>query len=138
MVFQRYPFFARTEMGATSYIAGTDNPSAVFYAGSETINRHLELLEVLDPEIWDHDTLILDEVSGSFRPLLMLHFAIRILHRYGNCEKARQIYRRETMKCNPALDHAELNSIWRTAIIFNFHCMRLPGQVPPEQLSVSK
>ena len=56
-------------MGATSYIAGTDNPSAVFYAGSETINRHLELLEVLDPPIWDHDTLIIDEVSGSFRPL---------------------------------------------------------------------
>lgn len=63
----------------------------------------------------------------------MSHYAGRILKRYGNTDKARQLYLKKAEKCSPPLDDTELKTIWNSALKFGAKVASQAGYIPPEQ-----
>ena len=59
-------------------------------------------------------------------------FAGKVLKRYGECEKALQVFREQATKCDPPLGDIELNAIWSSALkFFRNKVSKQSGYVPP-------
>ena len=63
----------------------------------------------------------------------MSHYAGKIIKRYGDTEEAYQLYLQKAEKCNPPLEDAELNTIWKSALKFGAKVSTQEGYIPSEQ-----
>jgi len=136
-LYSHFPFIDPKALDAARYFDGTEHPNAVFYPGNITIQTFLERLEAeqeaseLEPDL---DAVIPEGTRNS----TMFLFAVRTLKRYGNCENARERYRRESEKCAPRLGRTELNGIWKSALKYYGRIRQQPEYVPPEQYNAPR
>lgn len=72
-------------------------------------------------------------IQQGTRNSTMSRFAGCVLIRYGNSEKALQVFREEAAKCDPPLDDDELSKIWQSAVRFAGKVSKSDGYVPPEK-----
>ncbi|MBR1812155.1 MAG: DUF3987 domain-containing protein [Clostridia bacterium] len=128
---KHFPFLDPKALDAARYFDGTENPNAVFYPGTITIN---EFMDRLDAE----EQPSAETIAEGTRNSTMFHFAVRKLKRYGNTEEARELFRKESDKCTPPLDTKELNGIWKSALKYYGRIRQEPGYVPPEQYNAPK
>ena len=133
---RRFPFLDPKALDAARYFDGTENPNAVFYPGTLTINEFMDRLEAEERE--SEESTAADTIEEGTRNSTMFHFAVRTLKRYGNSEGARGLFREESKKCVPALDGKELNGIWKSALKYYGLIKQQPGYVPPEQYNAPK
>ena len=133
---RRFPFLDPKALDAARYFDGTENPNAVFYPGTITINEFMDRLEAEERE--SEESTAADTIAEGTRNRTMFHFAVRTLKRYGNNEDARDLFREEADKCVPALDRKELNGIWKSALKYYNLIKQQPGYVPPEQYNAPK
>lgn len=136
-LYQRYPFLDKKALDAARYFDGTENPNAVFYKGTITINEHLAKLETEEQAEREFAALPTDTIPEGSRNSTMFHFAVRTLKRFGNTEDARDRFRRESEKCAPPLENGELNGIWKIAMKYYKQIRQQPGYVPPEQYNAT-
>ena len=62
----------------------------------------------------------------------MHRFAVRVLKRYGMCDRARELFLTEAQRCDPPLGMKELQTIWSSAGKFFNRTIQLdPDYVPP-------
>lgn len=63
----------------------------------------------------------------------MSNYAGRVLKRYGNTEKAHELFLEYSQNCDPPLDAHELDTIWRSAQRFFGKVSAQENYIPPEQ-----
>ena len=72
-------------------------------------------------------------LEGS-RNNTMSRFAIRVLKRYGDTDKAHEAFTEHAEKCDPPLPDRELKTIWNSAEKFyNKMVVKQPDYVPPDK-----
>jgi P4 family phage/plasmid primase-like protien len=113
-IFKKYPFFDGNALDAARFIFGSDSGEVVWHEGWTTIDEELDVTEEGDFSDERYSGVIL---QGN-RNNTLSHFAGKALKRFGESEKAYQIFREEAAKCDPPLGEEELKSIWYSALKF--------------------
>lgn len=129
-----YPFFDDNALDAARFLFGSDADEVVWHEGWINIDE-----EVMPETEEEEDT---DEgcsygggviLQGS-RNKTLSHFAGRVLKRFGETDKARQVFLDEAAKCDPPLEREELKTIWYSALKFFRNKVKAqPGYVPPDE-----
>lgn len=70
--------------------------------------------------------------EGS-RNATLSRYAARVIKRFGDGERAKQLYRKEAARCRPPLSARELDSIWKSACRFGTKISADEDYVSPEQ-----
>ncbi len=70
--------------------------------------------------------------EGS-RNATLSRYAARVIKRFGDGERAKQLYRKEAARCRPPLSDRELDSIWKSACRFGTKISSDEDYVSPEQ-----
>jgi len=128
-----YPFFDDNALDAARFIFGSDPDEVVWHEGWVTID------EEVDPEPEDEEPETGSGYSGGAimqgtRNKTLSHFAGRALKRFGETEKAKQVFLDEAVKCDPPLENEELKTIWYSALKFYRNKVKTqPGYVQPDE-----
>ena len=133
-----YPFFDANALDAARFLFGAtvDESEIVWNDGWMSIVDDIDTDEV--PE--DDDEFDGDTISGTItqgnRNNTLSRFAGRVLKRYGECNKAHEIFLDQAAKCDPPLDDSELSTIWFSAVkFFRNKIVGSGGYVPPDQFN---
>ena len=125
-----FPYFDTQALDAARFFFGTAAAEVALYSGS------MNLTEFLSEDLFDEDlpqgnfgTSVIPEGS---RNATMSRFAGRVIKKYGDTEKAYQVFLEEAAKCVPPLDHAELSTIWHSAQRFYTKLSQQDGYVTPD------
>ena len=70
--------------------------------------------------------------EGS-RNATLSRYAARVIKRFGDGERAKQLYRKEAARCRPLLSDRELDSIWKSACRFGTKISADEDYMSPEQ-----
>ena len=130
-IYQTFPFFDGNARDAGRFIFGTDMEAddVIWHDGWVMISEEVTLTE----EEQELPTTKGPILEGS-RNNTLSRFAGRILKKYGECDKARDIFYEEADKCNPPLADSELQTIWFSALkFFRKKISGSSGYVPPDQ-----
>ncbi len=127
---REYPFFDDNALDAARFIFGAEVEEAKWHEGWMTIDEVVSAEDFEVPGQTAGGRVIL---QGS-RNKTLSHFASKALKRFGESEKAHDIFMEEAAKCDPPLEEAELSTIWYSALKFFRNKIRgQEGYVPPEQ-----
>ncbi len=128
-VFHAYPFFDGNALDAGRFLFGADAGETVWHEGWTAIDELVEAEP--DEESADEDA---GAIPQGQRNNAMSLFAGKVLKRYGETEKARQVFLEHAQKCDPPLDEGELKTIWHSAVGFYRKKVKNgDGYVPPEK-----
>lgn len=130
LLHKHYPFFDSKALDVGRYLDGTENPDAVFYPGTISLNEHLARLEAEEEKFFNED---IDVIPEGSRNGTMFRFAVRTLKRYGNCEESIKRFRTEADKCVPILEDSELNTIWNSALKYYGRIKQQADYISPEE-----
>ena len=125
-----FPYFDTKALDAARFFFGTSAADVALYPG------RINLTEYLNEDIFDED-LSEGQYDGAAIPegsrnATMSRFAGRVIKKYGDGDKAYQLFEEEAEKCTPPLDSSELATIWRSAQRFYARIQQQDGYVPPE------
>lgn len=123
------PFFDDNALDAARFIFGHTPADIVWHEGSRTI---VDFLDELDFAEYDNNSQSI--VEGS-RNSTMSHIAGKLIKRYGNTDKAHDIFLDKAALCNPPLEDSELALIWSSAIKFGKKMQSQVGYVSPEEFN---
>lgn len=123
------PFFDDNALDAARFIFGHTPADIVWHEGSRTI---VDFLDELDFAEYDNNSQSI--VEGS-RNSTMSHIAWKLIKRYGNTDKAHDIFLEKAALCNPPLEDSELALIWSSAIKFGKKVQSQVGYVSPEEFN---
>ena len=130
-IYQAYPFFDGNARDAARFIFGADVDEVIWHDGWVLISEEVTLSE----EQQELPTTKGPILEGN-RNNTLSRFAGRVLKRYGETDKAHEIFLEEAEKCNPPLDDSELQTIWFSAIkFFRNKVSSDSGYVPPDQFN---
>jgi P4 family phage/plasmid primase-like protien len=118
---KQFPFFDKNAQDAARFYFGCQADNIIWHEGSMNIDDYLALAKPND---------IIKEGS---RNATLSRFAGRILKRFGDTDKAYQLFLEEADKCENPLDDAELTAIWNSALKFYNRIKKSPDYVPPEE-----
>ena len=130
-IYQTFPFFDGNARDAGRFIFGTDMEAddVIWHDGWVMISEEVTLTE----EEQELPTTKGPILEGN-RNNTLSRFAGRVLKRFGECDKARDIFYEEAAKCNPPLADSELQTIWFSALkFFRKKISGSNGYVPPDQ-----
>lgn len=128
-----YPFFDDNALDVARFIFGPDPDEVVWHEGWVTID------EEVNPEPEDEEPETGSGYTGGAimqgtRNKTLSHFAGRALKRFGETEKAKQVFLDEAAKCDPPLENEELKTIWYSALKFYRNKVKTqPGYVQPDE-----
>lgn len=123
------PFFDDNALDAARFIFGHAPADIVWHEGSRTIE---EFLDEMDFAEYDRAS---QGIAEGFRNSTMSHIAGRLIKRYGNTDKAHDIYLEKAQLCNPPLEDSELALIWSSAVKFGKKVQAQVGYVSPEEFN---
>lgn len=117
---------------AARFIFGADAGEIVWHEGWMTID------EEVDPEPAEGEDTGSGYTGGSILQRAgnktLSHFAGRALKRFGETDKAKQVFLDEAAKCDPPLEKEELKTIWYSALKFFRNKVKTqPGYVAPDE-----
>lgn len=121
------PFFDAGAMDAARFIYGCSAGGVVWHEGSRTVRDFLSEKAFSD---YDRES---EQITEGSRNKSMSHIAGRLVKRFGNTEKAHQIYMEKAQLCSPPLGQEELEKIWDSAVKFGKKLSRQDGYIPPEE-----
>ena len=130
-----YPFFDDNALDAARFLFGATTDEVVWHEGWMLITDDIVIEETPaeDDEEFDGGSIHGPIVEGS-RNNTLSRFAGKVLKRYGECEKAHEVFLEQAAKCDPPLDDAELSTIWFSALkFFRNKIAGGNGYVPPDQ-----
>lgn len=128
-IHKAYPFFDGNALDAARFIFGADVDEVIWHDGWVLISEEVTLTEE-EQEL----PITKGPILEGNRNNTLSRFAGRVLKRYGETDKAHDIFLEEAEKCNPPLDESELQTIWFSAIkFFRNKVSGDSGYVPPNQ-----
>ena len=125
-----FPYFDTQALDAARFFFGTAAAEVALYPGRMNLTEFLneDLFDEYMPQS-DFGHSIIPEGS---RNATMSRFAGRVIKKYGDTERAYQIFLEEAARCVPPLDNAELSAIWHSAQRFYTKLSQQDGYVAPE------
>ncbi|WP_350343247.1 phage/plasmid primase, P4 family [Proteinivorax tanatarense] len=121
-----FPYFDHNALDSGRFLFGTEEPEVEFYDGDKDI---IEFLEEAEFENWEERKDVVPEGSRNNH---MSRYAARAIKRFGDTEKAYEIFLKEADKCSPPLPESELKLIWKSASSFGKKVVKQEGYIPPE------
>ena len=129
---KKYPFFDANATDAARFIFGTDiDPDDIIWQeGWMNIDEDVEPDYGEDEELPDTKGVI----PNGNRNKTLSRFAGRILKKFGECERAHEVFLEEADKCETPLSDEELKTIWYSALKFYRNKVsQQNGYIPPDQ-----
>ncbi len=128
-----FPFFDGNALDAARFLFGATVTDIVWNEG--WMGSVLEMFEDAEDDDEDFDASINHgPITQGNRNNFMSRFAGRVLKRYGDTDKAHQVFLEQADNCQPPLDDSELAVIWGSAQKFYTNTvMTQPGYVAPDQ-----
>lgn len=123
--------FDKAATDSARFIFGNPEAEIEQFTGSQTILDWLE--ERREQERFEEFDTGTTLISSGERNSTLSRFAGKVLIRYGDSEKARELFKKKAALCNPPLPVAELKQIWASARKFGARVQQNPEYVPPEQ-----
>lgn len=133
---RKYPFFDDNALDAARFIYGSECGEIVWHEGWETIDEEVEpVYEDEAPKAAGKTGKDPDgRIRQGNRNNTLSHFAGRALKRFGDTDKAKQVFLEEALKCDPPLSNQELKTIWGSALkFFKNKVETSEGYIPPDQ-----
>ena len=129
-IYKKYPFFDGNALDAARFIFGNPDSKVLWHEGWMTI----------EDDVKDEDTdenLNEPQINGTIpqgsRNRTLSRFAARVLIRFGETEKALEMFKARANACDPPLDSSELRTIWNSAIkFFRREVVSNPNYIPPD------
>ncbi|OLS02584.1 phage/plasmid primase, P4 family [Tissierella creatinophila] len=121
-----FPYFDKNALDSGRFLFGTDNTEVEFYKGDKSI---IDFISESDFENWENTKDII--IEGS-RNNTMSTYAARVIKRFGDTEKAHDLFLKEAENCVPPLEEGELKLIWSSALKFGQQVSSQEGYIPPE------
>lgn len=129
-----YPFFDDNALDAARFLFGATADDIVWHEGWMSI---MDDIETEEPELDDgnfDDGVVSGPITEGSRNKTLSRFAGKVLKRYGECDKAHEVFMKQADKCDPPLGDAELKTIWFSALkFFRNKISGSSGYVPPDQ-----
>lgn len=125
-IHDRAPFLDDNALDAARFIFGHNADEITWHESSRTIT---ELLDEMDFGDFGKESA---NISEGSRNTTMNHIAGRLIKRYGNTEKAYEVYMEKAQYCTPPLSYDELNIIWNSAVKFGKKVEKQSGYISPE------
>lgn len=126
-----FPYFDTKALDAARFFFGTKAPQVDIFDGPMTLTTFLADDDFdANMDSGSYGSIIIPEGS---RNATMSHYAGRILKRFGNTEEAHNHFTEVAACCQPPLEQAELDSIWRSAQRFYGKISAQDSYIPPEQ-----
>lgn len=132
---KRFPYFDGNALDAARFLYGSDvrPEDIVWNDGWMTIEDLLyDGYDFLEDEMPEH----LAGIPSGVRNKTLSRFLGRVLKRYGDTEKSRELFEAEAAKCNPPLERQELESIYKSGRRFLKKVQQDKDYVPPEEYEV--
>ena len=129
-----YPFFDDNALDAARFLFGATADDMVWHEGWMSIMEDIETEEP-EPDDGDfNDGVVSGPITEGSRNKTLSRFAGKVLKRYGECDKALEVFKEQADKCDPPLGDAELKTIWFSALkFFRNKISGSSGYVPPDQ-----
>lgn len=126
-----FPYFDTNALDAARFFFGTKEADVEIYQGSMNLTEYLNSDEFENMEMNRMpEVLVIKEGS---RNSTLSHFAGRVIKKYGDTEKAYEVFMEKAAQCDPPLDNEELVTIWNSAKKFYKKLSSQEGYVDPEQ-----
>ncbi len=119
---EQFPFFDENAQDAARFLYGSTPDEIIWHDGDMNIDDYLALVVKEKRKIKE----------GS-RNATLSRFAGRVLKRFGETEKAYELFMEEAAKCETPLSDDELQTIWRSAKKFYSKIKNSPDYIPPEE-----
>lgn len=128
-----YPFFDDNALDAARFLFGATTDDIVWHEGWMLITDDIDV-KAVEEEDEDFDGgSISGPITEGSRNKTLSRFAGKVLKRYGECDKAHEVFMEQADKCDPPLDDSELNTIWNSALrFFRNKVSKQSGYVPPD------
>lgn len=129
-----YPFFDDNALDAARFLFGADADEVVWHEGWMLITDDIVIEDTsADDEDFD-DGVVSGPITKGSRNNTLSRFAGRVLKKYGECDKAHEVFLEQAEKCDPPLEDSELNTIWFSALkFFRNKVSKDSGYIPPDQ-----
>lgn len=123
------PEFDAGAKDAARFFFGVDNPVCEFHEGNICIDEFLDALPDFELSEYKHDaadaehnsSVELEDNDNEVIPVgkrnnTIFEVALRAVRKYGNSEKAKQVFDNACSRCKPPLPSAEISATWNSAI----------------------
>ena len=119
---EQFPFFDENAQDAARFLYGSTPDEIIWHDGDMNIDDYITLM-----------TKEKKQIKEGSRNATLSRFAGRVLKRFGETEKAYELFIEEAAKCEPPLADDELQTIWRSARKFYSKVKNSPDYIPPEE-----
>ena len=129
-----YSFFDDNALDAARFLFGADADEVVWHEGWMLITDDLVIEETPEEDEEFNDGVVSGPITKGSRNNTLSRFAGRVLKKYGECDKAHEVFLEQAEKCDPPLEDSELNTIWFSALkFFRNKVSKDSGYIPPDQ-----
>ena len=120
---KKFPAFDDNAIDGARFFFGVESPKVEYFAGNTLINDFLFQSAYLP-----------DTIPSGSRNATMLSYAGKTLKRFGDTEKAYDLFMKASDRCDVPLDNEELDGIWRNAVAFYHRSVEHdPAYLTPEE-----
>ena len=129
-----YSFFDDNALDAARFLFGATTDEVVWHEGWMLITDDLVIEETPEEDEEFNDGVVNGPITKGSRNNTLSRFAGRVLKKYGECDKAHEVFLEQAEKCDPPLEDSELNTIWFSALkFFRNKVSKDSGYIPPDQ-----
>lgn len=129
-----YTFFDDNALDAARFLFGATTDEVVWHEGWMLITDDLVIEENPEEDEEFNDGVVSGPITRGSRNNTLSRFAGRVLKKYGECDKAHEVFLEQAEKCDPPLEDSELNTIWFSALkFFRNKVSKDSGYIPPDQ-----
>ena len=126
-----FPYFDSNALDAARFFFGTKEGKVEIYQGDMNLTQYLNAYDFEEAEMNRiPDGFVIREGS---RNSTLSHFAGRVIKKYGDTEKAYEVFMEKAALCDPPLEDEELITIWNSAKKFYKKLASQEGYIDPEQ-----
>ncbi len=122
-----FPFFDANAMDVARSLFGTEDPLVIYHPGTTPLNEFLDDLE--NEQAFANMGHAIPEGS---RNSTMSRIGAKIIKRYGDTAKSKELFLQAAEQFIPPLEDRELESIWAGKQRLYAKMRKQPGYIPPD------
>ena len=129
-----FPAFDANAVKISQFMFGVESPTVEFVEGSQTIDGFMDGADRAN----DEDVILPTSIPVGQRNSTLSNFAGKIITRYGDTDKAHDVFLEAAERCEEPLDNEELDTIWASAQEFFENTVeQTPGYTDPLDFSMT-
>ena len=122
-----FPFFDANAMDVARFLFGTEDPLVIYHPGTTPLNEFLDDLENEQAFAGMGHT-----IPEGNRNSTLSRIGAKIIKRYGDTAKSKELFLQAAEQCIPPLEDRELENIWVGKQRLYVKMRKQPGYIPPD------